>query len=175
MSNRTNAGAICAEWWRQSVGRDHEAARMTRARLRRCTTPAESLTIEAVHDLNRRMRDAGFRPAADQLALVAITLAHVEDSGTETLATALGRRESGGGLRALSSSRFHALVRTTDKAQLIRPLRGAVAVVRRTPINVAALAVDLFDWNERARNSWCFQYFGAGDADPEPIHSKIGE
>ena len=146
---------------------------MTRARLRRCTTPAESLTIEAVHDLNRRLVDAGFRPAADQLALIAITLARVEDSGTQTLAGAFGRRKFWEGPRALSSSRFHALVRTTDKAQLINPLRRAVAIVRRTPVDVTARAADLFDWNERARNSWCFQYFGAGEADPEHLGPEI--
>ena len=175
MSNRETAGAICADWWRQTLCGDDTAARLTRARLRRCTTPAEALTIEGVHDLNRRMREAGLRPAADQLALVATALAHVDDSGAQTLASAFGRRESRRGPCALSSSRFHALVRTTDKAQLIGPLCRAVAIVRRRPIDVRALAADLFDWNERARNSWCFQYFGGGYADPEPLYREMGE
>ena len=175
MSNRKNVGAICAEWWRQTFGREDAAARMTRARLRRCTTSAESLMIEEVHDLNRRMRDAGFRPAADQLALIAIALAYVEDSGTQTLAKAFGRRNFREGPRALRPSRFHALVRTRDKAQLITPLRRAMTIVRRTPIGVTPLATDLFHWNEGVRNSWCFQYFDASDSDPERIHPGIDE
>ena len=50
-----------------------------------------------------------------------------------------------------------------------------MAVIRTAPIHVPALASDLYYWNERTRNSWCFQYFGTGDADPEPIQPEIDE
>ena len=148
---------------------------MTRARLRRCTVPAETLTIEGVHDLNGRLRRAGNRPSAEQLALVAVCLAHVVESGPRKLASAFGRRETRDSQPALSATRFQALVRTTDKAQLIAPLRRAMAIVRQTPIHVPALASDLYYWNEPVRNSWCFQYFGAADADPERIQTETEE
>ena len=38
--------------------------RMARARLRRCTTPAQAQAIEAVHDLNAQLRAAGYRRAS---------------------------------------------------------------------------------------------------------------
>ena len=175
MNKQKGVGAICTEWWRQSLANDDGPARMTRARLRRCTAPVETLTIEAVHNLNGRLRSAGYPPSADQLALLAVSLAHVSESGTQKLASAFGRRETRDGPRALNSSRFHTLVRTTDRAELIAPLRRAMAIVRRTPIHVPALASDLYHWNEHAQNSWCFQYFGASDADPERIQPENDE
>ena len=169
MSERKFPGAIGAEWWHRTFGNDEGPARMTRARLRRCATPAEALTVEAVHDLNARLRSAGYYPAADQLALMAIVLAHVAESGGQRLAGSFGRRESKDGPRALSALRFQALIRTTDKSDLISPLRRAMSIVRRTPVDVAALANDLYRWNDSTRTVWCFQYFGAADAVPERI------
>ena len=167
MSNSKGVGAICAAWWQHALCGEDGPARTARARLRRCTAPAETLAIEAVHDLNARLRRAGHRPTADQLAVVAASLAHVNESGTTRLAAAFGRRDSKDGPRVLSSLRFHALVRTTNRAQLMAPLRRAMAIARQTPIHVPALASDLYYWNESARNAWCFQYFGAADAAPE--------
>ena len=159
-------GAVCASWWRQTFAADDGASRMVRARLRRCATPAEALTIEAVHDLNAQLRAVGYRPAADRLALVAIILAHAAESGNRRLAEALGQRESKDGARALSELRFQTLIHTTNHVGLIAPLRRAMAIVRRTPVHVAALAADLYRWNENVRTSWCFQYYGASDAAP---------
>lgn len=159
-------GAVCADWWRQTFGADDGGARMVRARLRRSATPAEALTIEAVHDLNAQLRAAGYRPGADRLALVAIVLAHVAESGNRRLAEAFGQRESKDGPRALSELRFQTLIHTTDGVGLIAPLRRAMVIARRTPVNVAALAADLYRWNENVRTGWCFQYYGASDAAP---------
>ena len=75
MNETKSPGAICASWWHRNVGNDDGAARMTRARLHRCSTPAEALCIEAVHRLNAQLRAAGYHPGADRLALVAIVLA----------------------------------------------------------------------------------------------------
>ncbi|MDE0097278.1 MAG: type I-E CRISPR-associated protein Cse2/CasB [Gammaproteobacteria bacterium] len=167
MNDRNDVGAICTNWWKTTFGNDDGASRMTRARLRRSTSPVEVLTVESVHDLNRHLRDAGHRPGPDQLALVSVVLAHVEEIGDRKLASTFGHRASRDAPRALSSLRFQGLVRITDRVQLITPLRRAMAIVRRTPIDITALATDLYHWNERAQNSWCFQYFGAGDAEPE--------
>lgn len=166
MNDRNDVGTVCTNWWRTTFGNDDGAARMTRAKLRRSTTPIDVLTVESVHDLNRRLREAGHHPRPDQLALVSVMLAHVEEKGDRKLAGSFGRRSSRDGPRALSALRFQRLVRTTDRTELIAPLRRAMAIVRRTPVDVTALATDLYYWNERAQNSWCFQYFGADDAEP---------
>ena len=168
-------GAVCAAWWRRTFGADDGAARMVRARLRRCATPAEALAIEAVHDLNAQLRATGYRPGADRLALVAIVLAHVTENGNRRLAEVFGRRESRDGPPALSGLRFQTLVQTTDPAGLIAPLRRAMAIVRATPVHVAALAADLYRWNENVRNGWCFQYYGASDAAPAQSETDLEE
>ena len=168
-------GAVCADWWRQTFAADDGAARMVRARLRRCATPAEALTIEAVHDLNAQLRTTGHRPGADRLALAAIVLAHVTESGNRRLAEVFGQRESKDGPRALSELRFQTLIHTTDYKALIAPLRRAMAIVRGTPVNVVALAADLHRWNENTRTNWCFQYYGASDAAPARSEAYLEE
>ena len=173
MSDPKSLGVICAGWWHQTFGNDDGAARMTRARLRRSATPAEALVVEAVHDLNARFRAAGYRPGANRLALVAIVLAHVNANDKRKLAEAFGQRRSKDGPRALTELRLQTLIRTTDPAHLITPLRRAMAIVRHVPINVAALAADLYRWNEDTRTTWCFQYFGASNAVPERIPQEI--
>ena len=173
MSGKKSPGTVCAGWWWHAFSADDGAARMTRARFRRCTTPAEALTVEATHDLNGRLRSAGYHPRADRLALVAIVLARVTEDGRPRLATVFGRRESRNSPRALSEMRFQNLIQTTTQADLIRPLRRAMSIVRRTPVNVSALGNDLYHWNEGTRTAWCFQYFGATDAAPKQISLEI--
>lgn len=167
MTESKSPGAVCAAWWHQTFGNDDGAARMTRARLRRCATALEALSVEAVHDLNARLRDAGHYPTADRLALLATVLAHVSEHGSLRLATAFGRREHKDAPRVLSALRFQGLVGTTDPMELITPLRRAMAIVRASPIDIAALAADLYRWDQGVRTAWCFQYFGAPTAAPE--------
>ena len=168
-------GMICAGWWRQALAGDDGPARMARTRVHRCATPAEALTVEAVHDLNGRLRAAGHRPGADRLALVSIALAHVDETGNPRLAEAFGRRESRGGPRALGELRFQALIHAADCTDLIAPLRRAMAGVRGTPVDVAALAADLYRWDEGTRTAWCFQYCGASDAVPAQGDANLEE
>ena len=167
MTKSKRPGTVCAAWWHQTFESDDGLARTTRSQLHRCSTAAEALTVEAVHDLNKRLREAGHRPGADTLALIAVVLAHIEQSGALKLANAFGRRNTKGAPRPLSETRFQGLVRATASRDLVAPLRRAIAIVRRNAIDIAALAGDLYYWNERTRNKWCFQYFGAGDATPE--------
>ena len=47
MSDTQGPGTVCTSWWHRTFGNDDGAARMSRARLRRCGTPAEALTVEA--------------------------------------------------------------------------------------------------------------------------------
>lgn len=167
MKNQKKVGSICFKWWHQNLKADDGTARMNRARLRRCTTPVEVLLIECVHDLNIRLRTEGHYPIPSQLSLIAVALAHVEDTGEVKLAGLLGYRITEDGQRALNPTRFQQLVTTTDRIELITPLRRCMSTVRNSPINVATLAADLYYWNEKVRNSWCFQYFGTEITIPE--------
>ena len=171
-NNQKSVELLCLEWWRRTFGQDTGVARMIRAQLRRCSSPVEVLTIESVHDLNRILRDYGHQPSPDQLALIATVLADVENNEERKereackIATLFGRKTPKDGPRALSALRFQRIIHTRDRAQLITPLRRAMAIIRKNPINVIALARDLYYWNERTRNSWCFQYFGAEKTEP---------
>lgn len=174
MSKRSYPGTVCAAWWHRTFEGDDGLARTTRAQLRRCGTAAEALTVEAVHDLNRSLQEAGHRPDANRLALIAIILAHVEQSGTDRLAESFGRRNTKDGPRALSAIRFQTLIRTTARGDLIAPLRRAISIVRRSPIDIVSLAGDLYYWNERTRTAWCFQYFGSSNVMPEqPFQEEV--
>ncbi len=167
MTEPKSPGKVCATWWHQTFGSDDGAARTTRARLRRSATALEALSVEAVHDLNARLRDAGYRPDAERLALLATVLAQVSENGLLRLATAFGRREHKDAPRVLSTLRFQSLIGTTDPTELITALRRAMAIVRASPIDVAALAADLYRWDQGVRTAWCFQYFGTPAVAPE--------
>ena len=167
MTAAATPGRIAAAWWHRTFHDEHGSGRANRARLRRCLTPVDAVAIEAVHDLNGHLRAGGHRPRAERLALLAITLAHVEEDGDRFLAELLGERPVKDAPRALSELRWQALIRVTQPLELIAPLRRALAIVRHTPVNVGALAGDLYRWNDTTRTKWCFQYFGAGSAAPE--------
>lgn len=173
MKTKNHVGLLCNEWWRQTFGNDDGAARMARAKLRRCSAQIEVFTIECVHDLNRRLLDGGLSTTSDQLALVSVALAHVTNAGEEKLACLFGHQVVKGGPRALSASRFQRLVHTYDRAQLISPLRRSMIIVRQSRINVVALATDLYYWNDRVRNAWCFQYFDASNAEQDAKKMEI--
>lgn len=167
MKNESSVGSHCREWWQQTFGSDDGFARMVRARLRRCTTPVEALMIENVHDLNKRLCNAGYTPSPDQLAIVSVALAHVDGSGAAKLAGLFGFQENKNSPRTLSTLRFQRLIHTKDRAQLIVPLRRAMTIVNQSQINIVTLANDLYFWNESARIDWCLQYFGGAKTEPQ--------
>lgn len=157
-------GIVFTNWWKDSLRRDDGPSRKANARLRRCTTPIEAALIEEVHDLKFRLEQEGFEQFhPNTLALVAICLSHVKEGGGKKLAELFGNREIKDGPRVLSEIRFQSLIRITSKLELIGPVRRAIPLVQHKPINVYALAKDLFHWNEDVRRDWCFQYFGSSN------------
>ncbi len=165
MRDRPTVGGIVVEWHRSVLSHDDGATRATRARLRRCELPADALIIEATHDLNSRLEATGIVPSADQLALLATTFARLKGTHGYRLAALFGTKTPKDGPRPLSELRFQALIRVRSHRELITPLRRSLAVLGPDlTCNGRALADDLFWWNDKARNSWCFQYFGAGFA-----------
>ena len=143
-------GTAALGWWKGTLS-DSGPGRMARAKLRRCDSPAEALQVEATHRLHRALGDR-LTQRADYLALIAVALANVKDSTPETAPARMGQ--------ALSALRFQSLIRSEAPADLIRPLRRALAQIDHTA-NVAGLACDLFYWSDKTRNRWAFAYYGA--------------
>ncbi len=161
-----SVGEIGMRWWRSAINADTGRSRRTRAELRRADTPLAVLGVSAVHDLNRALKDSGYRlhhraDGPDRLALIAVALAHVTDGR----GAAAARRFGAGEPPPLSSIRFNTLIRTEAPRGLIRPLVRALKIVGGST-DVRKLTRDLFWWNDRVRTDWCFDYYGATDAKP---------
>ena len=164
MTDDKSIGGIVVAWYESSVGGDDGAARAARARLRRCESPADALTIDATHELDEHLGKIGER-RADRLALLATTFARLRGVRGRTLAALFGEKPGGDGPRLLSELRFQSLIRARSHRELIVPLRRSLAVLGSEPAcDGYALAEDLYWWGEEVRNRWCFQYFGAGFA-----------
>lgn len=171
-AKRTTTGTIASNWWYRTFSPQLETGRATRARLRRCTTPIDTITIEAVHDLHAHLADGDRRASPDQLALIAITLAHVEQDGGQRLAMILGSRQTRSTARLLSEERWARLINIERREELIAPMRRALAMIGRQAVNVRALADDLYWWSERTRIEWSYQYFGAEASAPDLTRQK---
>lgn len=143
-------GQIFLGWWSAHIGdRNSAPARALAARLRRAG-PIEALSERQVQNLAKLL---SVRPAqAENLARLVRILAEVRDHDNATLASKLGDD-------VLSDLRFQRLMRAqgADRDAL---LRRAISMVERR-CNVAALAKDIWVWDDTARTRWCFHYFGA--------------
>jgi len=147
---RKSFGQTVLGWWQVNIGaRDSAQARALAARLRRAG-PVESLSERAVHELARALE---VQPAkADRLARMVRILAELREHDSATLAQRLG-----GGV--LSDLRFQRLMRA-DGDERDALLRRAISIADRRG-NVAALANDIWVWDDSVRTRWCFHYFGA--------------
>ena len=161
---KDDVGTICRCWWAELTNRDIGRARADLARLKRAPGVAEALAVQAVHDLNRRLVKVkrGLRHRPERLALIAMTLAQVKEHTRLSLAHRMGQGEP----KPLSEIRFTALIQTREAADLVAPLRRALAATGQGA-DVALLARDLFHWNDDTRAEWCFDYYGAPDAAPD--------
>ena len=160
MTQRT-VGEIVTDWYRSALGGDDGAARAARARLKRCEAPVEALAVAETHELNRHLREYGKKPTADQLTLLSTIFARLKGIHGDRLAAQFGKQETRDAPRPLSELRFQALIRVPSHSGLIAPLRRSVGILGSEPAcNGRELAEDLYFWNEKIRNKWCFQYFG---------------
>ncbi len=161
MTENSSVGEVVAKWYKTALGNDKSAARMARARLRRCVSPADALCVEEIHHLNRLLADSGRHASASQLSLLATTLALVKDIRGKRLASKFGAKPSRDGPRTLGALRFQSLIRIRTHRDLIVPLRRSIRVLGSdVACDGNALAQDLYFWNDKVRNDWCFQYFG---------------
>ena len=161
MTEPMQVGEIVADWYYSALGRDDGAARAARARLRRCRSPVDALTVDETHHLNDLLRKHGRNPSPDQLALLATTFARLKGIHGAGLASVFGRKPTRDAPRPLSELRFQSLIRVRSHRDLMAPLRRALGILGPEPAcDGRALATDLYFWNDNARSKWCFQYFG---------------
>ena len=166
MTETHSLGGTCEGWWATCIAAETGVARRARAELRRAASATDALGVSATHELNRRLVEAGYdlrgrRDGPDRLALIAVALAQV----TQDLGATAAQRFGAGDPKALSGTRFNALIRAAEPRELMRPLARALRLVKGGA-NVGRLAADLYWWNEKTRTEWCFDYHGATDAKP---------
>lgn len=168
MSETTkSAGQVCLGWWGDWFSPASDQGRKgpdraSMARLRRVRTPLDAVLIPAVQDLCKRLAGQGFdlKARPDRLALIAVALAACSHAPGRRAAAQFGTPSD---QPTVSPLRFNALVRQTDPNTLRQPLVRALGQIKGA-VDVAALASDLFYWNDTTRTRWAFDYYGAGDA-----------
>lgn len=161
MSEQSEDPAL--RWWRELQPEGKRANAAALAQLRRATTPAEALMVQAAHDLATRLG----RGRADWLAVgtLAAALAHVRThDGSRPAAAIFGEPTGGDDGRRVSALRFRRLLQANDWPERLTALRRAIALTGGRS-NVADLARSLLRWNDHTRTRWMFDYFGA--APPE--------
>lgn len=147
---RKSFGQIVLGWWSVHLGdRDSAQARALAARLRRAG-PVEALSERQVQNLATLL--AVGPTQAENLARLVRVLAEIRDHENATLATRLGAD-------VLSDLRFQRLMRAQG-AERDALLRRAIIMADRR-CNVAALAKDIWVWDDATRTRWCFHYYGA--------------
>lgn len=175
------------EWWARYCGaRDADPG--VRARLRRCRTPVEALSVRPAIVLARQLGVPQALPEREEWRLIralnlARVLAHVtNDDRSRTPMQAAGWRSFPGerkesdvpdGRPILSELRFRRLIdvesgeeQVTAFVRLVRQLDGSV--------DVAGLAKAFLYWNDRTKKRWAFDYYAAGIAAPRDL-STISE
>jgi CRISPR system Cascade subunit CasB len=153
------------EWWRELQPNDKRPNPISRAgnraalaRLRRCTAVAQAAAEPEALDLARRVgvSHGGHSRFAGAL-LTAIVLAHVrKDDPGFPVARRLGA--DGADQRApMSALRLSRLLSADTEEERLIAFRRVVAVLGNT-VNVSDLAHALFDWSEKTRIGWAFEY-----------------
>ena len=164
MTDRPTISKAAFLWWTRELS-DHGPGRMARAQLRRCSTPSQALAFPATHALHAAL-GGGMIHRADTLALIAVALANLRESDARRAAERMGDM--------LSPLRFQTLIRAKTPGDLFQPLRRALVQIDGRA-NVGALAEDLFFWGDKTRNRWCFDYYGAGYAEPSKFENNEPE
>ncbi|TVR78665.1 MAG: type I-E CRISPR-associated protein Cse2/CasB [Rhodospirillales bacterium] len=180
---------VARDWWRRLQPRRSDSTGVpgaggdrgdpaALARLRRASTVAQAMAEEATLDLFRRLgltRADADTARLPRVAVIAMVLAHVRDDREHdgerrrSAIQAVGRRTLEDTDSAkMSPLRFRRLLacRDDDDEDLAREMRRLVQLAG-CAVNVGDLAESLFYWNERTRNRWAFDYFGAGFAAPD--------
>jgi CRISPR system Cascade subunit CasB len=173
---------VARTWWtRYCHPRDGDPG--VRARLRRCRTPIEALSVRPALTLARQLKIPRVVSGKNEWRLVqalnlARALAHVTaDDRSQTPMRAAGwkkfpgeRKESDAGedRPVLSELRFRRLIEVErGEEQVVGFVRLIHLLDGRA--DVAELANAFLYWNDSTRKRWTFEYYAAGDAAPHDL------
>ena len=174
---RSNARAL--EWW-QRYCHPVEGDSATRARLRRCRSATDAVSVPAAVHLARMIGGLSQTQADDDHRVIAAldlsrVLAHVtQHVETQRPMQTAGwksfpgeRRESDAGedRPILSEVRFRRLLASARGEAQVSAFIRLIALLGGA-VNVTALADDFIFWNDRTKRRWAFDYYAAGVAAP---------
>lgn len=170
-------------WWRrhcEPLGGD--AA--TRAKLRRCRSALDALTVPAAVSLVRQLGAHSSKAQDNDRRLIAAlglarVLSHVTQHVPDTAMRVVGWRsfpegrkegDAGRDRPKLAEVRFRRLLATGSGEEQVATFARLVSLLGGT-VNVSAFASDFLDWThpsrgDRVRQRWAFDYYAAGIAAP---------
>lgn len=179
---RKSADTRVLDWWTLHCD-PREGDPGTRARLRRCRSTVDALSIPAAVSLARRLgtvREG--TPENDRRLATALdlsrVLAHVTAHSPERLMRAAGwlsfpgdsPKESGENRPRLAEVRFRRLLETGSGEEQVSAFVRLIALLDGV-VNISQIAEDFMSWShpyrgDRIRQRWAFDYYAAGIAAP---------
>lgn len=163
------AGSIAATWWRE-LNPENRAEqtgpkRAALARLRRAGTPLEVIRESATLDLIQSLPHYGNK---DRVAALAGILAWVQEDDNRPVARIVGRESLDKTEAVLSEGRFRRLMQVDGDQEIMDAMRRLVRLADKKKVNVQDLSrsVLYWDWGDRVRKRWIFDYYGVGRAAP---------
>lgn len=172
-------GVRALEWWKRYCD-PLDGDPGTRARLRRCRSTVEALSIPAAVSLARQLGAPGDGAGDDDWRWavgldLARVLAHVSEhdpgqrpmraAGWKTFPDDRKESEAGEDRPRLSEVRFRRLLDTARGEEQVVAFIRLIKLLGGT-VNVAALAEDFWHWSDRTKRRWAFDYYAAGVAAP---------
>ena len=164
-TKRRNGADVAVEWWRDLVSEEpgrratHGARRAVLARLRRAATPIDVMQEPEALRLIRRL---SWDP--DRAAILAGVLAFVREPDDQPIARVVGPTsidEDDGLLRRV---RFRRLLQTPGN-ELMDPLRRLIRLTKgKANVRNLSSSVLYWDWGDRVKNRWIFDYYGVSDS-----------
>lgn len=147
----SQAGKVLRDWWKNLENNTGD-----RAALRRCVTPAQTVSVPAFHELHWRLKSQGYAVEPDRLLAVAALSARIRtDVSGELPLQMAGEGEE----PPVSQLRFRRLLQCQDHRELFPLLRRALGLLDDNA-SLVSLADGIYWWNDRKRKDWAYAYFG---------------
>lgn len=176
-SRGSSIGDRAKHWWKDYCDPIQGDA-ASRARLRRCDSSVDALSVIAAVSLARRLgatktSTPGEGEKLEKALALARILAHVKAHVPETAMRIAGYRSFPGdrspalsdeGPR-LSETRFRRLLSVRGGEELAIGLIRLVTLLDGA-VNITVLAQDFWWWGDRTKQRWAFDYYAAGIAAP---------
>lgn len=153
--SNTELAVALRQWWQEL-----DDARGDRAALRRCASLTEVMFVPAYHRLYAALAP---HRRSDRLGVAAIAgLASLvrQDRQDLSLSQQMAKPKAGGSTARVSGLRFRRLLKHQSREELYPALARVVRSLDGD-VNLLDLAESIYWWNDRTRQRWAFDYYGA--------------